>query len=80
MTKREFATLKPADGVEKGILENRVAKKRTCKQCLFCCYRMMCRYSLDASLFSNLLLAYEYLLTLSFTQIAVRLFSESHSK
>ena len=60
----------PADEVEKGILENRVACKGTCKQCLVCCYRMLYRYSLNASAFSNLFLAYEYLLTLSFTQVS----------
>ena len=30
-----------AEEVEKGILENRVACKGTCKLCLVCCYRML---------------------------------------
>ena len=59
-----------AEEMEKGILENRVACKGTCKQCLVCCYRMLYRYSLNTTAFSNLFLAYDYLLTLSFTQVS----------
>ncbi len=57
-----------ADEQEK-VLENRIACKGKCKQCLVCCYKMLYRYSLNSSAFSNLFLAYEYLLTLSFTQV-----------
>ena len=35
---REFATLNPADELEKGILENRVAQKGTCKQAISACF------------------------------------------
>ena len=41
-----------------------------CKQCLKCCYKVLHRYSLNASAFSNLYLAYQYLLTLSFSQVS----------
>ena len=61
---REFATLNQADEVEKGILEDRVAYKGTCLL-----LQSAVQISLDASAFSNLLLAYEDFLTLSFTQI-----------
>ena len=42
----------------------------SCKKCLACRHRVLYRYSLNASAFSNLFLVYEYLLTLSFTQIS----------
>ena len=48
-----------AEEVEKGILENRVARKGTCKHYLVCCYRMLYRYTLNATAFSNLFLVDE---------------------
>ena len=44
--------------------------KGSCKKCLACCHRVLYRYSLNAAAFSNLFLVYEYLLTLSFTQVS----------
>ena len=55
---------KYAEEVEKGIFDNRDARKGACKQCLVCCYRMLCRYSLNVSAFSNLFLTKEYIRTL----------------
>ncbi len=40
----------------------------SCRNCLKCCYKIMYRYSLNA--IANLFLAYEYLLTLSFSQVS----------
>jgi len=42
----------------------------SCRHCLTCCYKILYRYSLNASAFSTLFLAYEYLLTLSFSQVS----------
>ena len=42
----------------------------SCRRCLTCCYKILYRYSLNASAFSTLFLAYEYLLTLSFSQVS----------
>ena len=51
--------------------------KGECKKCMKCCYKMLHKYSLHSSAFSNLFLAYEYLLTLSFTQVSCeRVFSK----
>ena len=41
-----------------------------CKKCLLCCYKILYRFSLNSSSFSNLFAAYEYLLTLSFSQVS----------
>ena len=41
-----------------------------CKKCLLCCYKVLHRFSLNASSFSNLFVAYEYLFTLSFSQVS----------
>lgn len=42
----------------------------SCRHCLTCCYKILYRYSLNASAFSTLFLAHEYLLTLSFSQVS----------
>jgi hypothetical protein len=43
---------------------------KSCRNCLLCCFRIMFKYSLHASEYSNLFLVYKYLLTLSFTQVS----------
>ena len=49
----------------------------SCKRCLLCCYKILYRYCLNSSVYSNLFLAYEYLLTLSFSQVSCeRVFSK----
>lgn len=53
-------------GVQKGAS----ACTGSCRNCLKCCYKILYRYSLNATAFSNLFLAYEYLLTLSFSQVS----------
>ena len=48
-----------------------------CKKCLLCCYKILYRFSLNASSFTNLFVAYEYLLALSFSQVSCeRIFSK----
>ena len=56
-------------GVSKNpILRNRnAACKGNCKKCLACCHN---KYSLNTSALTNLLVVYEHLLTLSFTQVS----------
>ena len=58
------------ESVENISNDEKVICKRECKKCLVCCYKILYRYSLNAPVFSNLFLAYEYLLTLSFTQVS----------
>ena len=43
---------------------------KSCRNCLLCCFRILFKYSLHASAYSNLFLVYKYLLTLSFTQVS----------
>ncbi|XP_025406711.1 uncharacterized protein LOC112680736 [Sipha flava] len=50
------------------VKEHRVHKK-TCKDCIFCCYQILCKYNLYATAYSELFLAYKFLLTLSITQV-----------
>ena len=52
------------------LVRNKVACTGCCRTCLLCCYRILNKYSLNATTYSNLFQAYEYLLTLSFTQIS----------
>lgn len=42
----------------------------SCQNCCICCYRLLQRYNLLTGSYSSLGLAYKYLLTLSFTQVA----------
>jgi len=52
-------------------VDSRVVKcAGACKQCIACCYKVFHRYSLHSSAFTNLYLAYQYLLTLSFLQVS----------
>ena len=53
-------------------VDSRVVKRAgACKQCIVCCYKVLHRYSLHASSFTNLYLDYQqYLLTLSFSQVS----------
>ena len=41
-----------------------------CKKCFGCCYSLLYDRNFHTSAFSNLFLVYEYLLTLSFTQVS----------
>ena len=43
---------------------------KSCRNCLLCCFRILFKYSLHASAYSNLFLVYKYLLTWSFTQVS----------
>ena len=43
---------------------------KSCRNCLLCCFHILFKYYLHASAYSNLFLVYNYLLTLSFTQVS----------
>ena len=45
-------------------------KGQRCNFCLLCCYRFLLKYNLCCSAYSTLSAAYEYLLTLSCTQVS----------
>ena len=52
-------------------IDSRVVKcAGACKQCIACCYKVLHRYSFHASAFTNLDLAYQYLITLSFSRVS----------
>jgi len=40
-----------------------------CNQCLICCYKILYKYNMHSIAYTNIFLAYEYTLTLSFTQV-----------
>jgi hypothetical protein len=43
--------------------------KKTSKNCIFCCYQILWKYNLYATTYTELFLAYKFLLTLSIPQI-----------
>lgn len=43
--------------------------KKDCNQCFVCCYIYLYKYNMHSAAYSNLFVVYEYLLTLSFTQV-----------
>lgn len=43
---------------------------KSCNNCCICCFRLLSRYNLLTGCYSTLGLAYKFLLTLSFTQVA----------
>ncbi|CAH2254240.1 zinc finger MYM-type 1-like, partial [Pelobates cultripes] len=50
-----------------------VQKESKCgsgKQCFLCCHRLLIKYNLYSAAYENLSITYEYLLTLSFTQVS----------
>ncbi|CAB4003442.1 Hypothetical predicted protein, partial [Paramuricea clavata] len=52
------------------VLRNRnAARKGNCKKCLACCHKILFKCSIITSALTNLFVVYEYLLTLSFTQV-----------
>ncbi|CAH2273705.1 zinc finger MYM-type 1-like [Pelobates cultripes] len=46
------------------------SKCGSCKQCFLCCHRLLLKYNLYSAAYENLSITYEYLLTLSFTQVS----------
>ncbi|XP_065320799.1 uncharacterized protein LOC135928294 [Gordionus sp. m RMFG-2023] len=62
---------------EDGILQyDNNSKCDMCNNCLICVYEILKRYNMHASAYTNLFLAYEYILTLSFTQDCERTFNK----
>lgn len=42
---------------------------KSCKNCILCCYIVLTKYNLYCQTYSNLYLAYKYVLTLPSTQV-----------
>ncbi|XP_069832299.1 zinc finger MYM-type protein 1-like [Dendropsophus ebraccatus] len=63
------------DGLEEedewGVLkEEDKSTCKSCKNCFLCCHRLLLKYNLYSAAYETLSVTYEYLLTLSFTQVA----------
>jgi hypothetical protein len=61
--------LEKNDEEESELAKEHLVHKKTCKYCIFCCYQILLKYNLYATAFTELFLAYKFLLTLSITQI-----------
>lgn len=44
--------------------------KLSCKNCVYCCFVLLGQYNLYSSAYSNIYMAYRFILTLSCTQVA----------
>lgn len=44
-------------------------KQSKCSGCLICCFKLLFKFNMHSVAFTNLYLAYEFILTLSFTQV-----------
>jgi len=54
--------------------EKKIASSKMCKSCMncsVCCYNVLLKYNLYSNAYSNLALAYKYLLTLPCTQVTL---------
>ena len=47
-----------------------VTKCKSCKKCVVCCYRVLLKFNLHSLAYSNLFMAYKFVLTLSSSQVA----------
>jgi len=54
---------------ESELAKEHLVNKKTCKNCIFCCYQILWKYKLNAKAYTELFLAYKFLLTLSITQV-----------
>jgi len=54
---------------ESELTKEHLVHKKTCKNCIFCCYQILWKYNLYATAYTELFLAYKFLLTLSVTQV-----------
>jgi len=54
---------------ESELAKEHLVHKKTCKNCIFCCYQILWKYNLYATAYTELFLAYKFLLTLSITQV-----------
>lgn len=53
------------------LLQNDIINKhKTCKKCLFCCYSLLLKYNMYAEAYPDLQRAYQYILTLSISQVS----------
>lgn len=51
------------------LTKGHLVNKKTCKNCIFCYYQILWKYNLYAKAYTELFLAYKFLLTLSITQV-----------
>lgn len=61
------------DGVDNDdneIKNNKCKTLSSCKKCAVCCFNVLMKYKLYCDAYSNLTLAYKYLLTLPSTQVS----------
>ncbi|CAH2251020.1 zinc finger MYM-type 1-like [Pelobates cultripes] len=56
--------------IDKLVEVQKESKCGSCKQCFLCCHRLLLKYNLYSAAYENLSITYEYLLTLSFTQVS----------
>ncbi|KAL4119014.1 hypothetical protein QTP88_011887 [Uroleucon formosanum] len=54
---------------ESKLAKEHLVHKKTCKNCIFCCYQILWKYNVYATAYPELFLAYKFLLTLSITQV-----------
>lgn len=67
--------VEPEDNVNSEVEdENDIKKKcktsKNCKQCILCCFQVLTKFKLHTLAYSNLYLAYKFVLTLPFTQVS----------
>lgn len=60
---REEVGEEPAEAVKKGC-------KKQCNKCMACCYSFLYFYNMQSVAFINLFITYEYILTLSCTEVS----------
>jgi len=54
---------------ESELAKEHLVNRKTCKNCILCCYKILWKYNLYAKTYTQLFLAYMFLLTLSITQV-----------
>jgi hypothetical protein len=55
--------------VKSELAKEYLVHKKTCKNCIFCCYQIWCKYNLYATAYTELFLVYKFLLRLFITQL-----------
>ena len=65
----QLALEKDEEEEESEISKEYLVHKKTFKNCIFCCYQILRKYNLYAKAYTELFLAYKFLLILSITQV-----------
>lgn len=60
----------PDEDAKESENSNETGKHKSCGKCAICCFRLLNKYNLSAKAFPFTSLAFQYMLTLSFTQVA----------